>query len=185
MFRIPVSPPIRLPDSSSDRAKAHDRPSLAPPQCLRPLLRPRAPDKRSLAYADLDPEQPFVEGDDVSRPRSMGNPLSAWAKVREAAFAPAEAIAAELRTASAPDPCYAGRRQPPPAAGVRVRSPCRSDEQHDYSGRIAMNLTRRDLAFVGVFALSATTLIVPAMAGTDDEEAVKQAVEALRKAILA
>ena len=48
-----------------------------------------------------------------------------------------------------------------------------------------MNLTRRDLAFVGVFALSATTLIVPAMAGTDDEEAVKQAVEALRKAILA
>jgi ketosteroid isomerase-like protein len=115
----------------------------------------------------------------------MGNPLSAWAKVRDAAFAPAEAIAAELRTASAPDPCYAGRRQPPPAAGVRVRSPCRSDEQHDYSGRIAMNLTRRDLAFVGVFALSATTLIVPAMAGTDDEEAVKQAVEALRKAILA
>jgi len=48
-----------------------------------------------------------------------------------------------------------------------------------------MNLTRRDLAVVGVFALSATTLIVPAMAGTDDEEAVKQAVEALRKAILA
>jgi hypothetical protein len=45
--------PIRLPDSSSDGAKAHDRPSLAPPQCLRPLLRPRAPDKRSLAYADL------------------------------------------------------------------------------------------------------------------------------------
>ena len=48
-----------------------------------------------------------------------------------------------------------------------------------------MNLTRRDLAVVGVFALSATPLIVPAMAGTDDEEAVKQAVEALRKAILA
>src|SRR3984893_1709449 len=33
-------------------------------------------------------------------------------------------------------------------------------------------------------ALSATTLIVPAMAATDDEEAVKQAVEALRKAML-
>ena len=48
-----------------------------------------------------------------------------------------------------------------------------------------MNLTRRDLAAAGVFALSATTLIVPAMAATDDEEAVKQAVEALRKAILA
>jgi hypothetical protein len=55
----------------------------------------------------------------------------------------------------------------------------------DYNGRIAMNLTRRDLAAAGVFALSATTLIVPAMAATDDEEAVKQAVEALRKAILA
>jgi len=47
-----------------------------------------------------------------------------------------------------------------------------------------MNLTRRDLAAAGVFALSATTLIVPAMAATDDEEAVKQAVEALRKAML-
>jgi hypothetical protein len=33
----------------------------------------------------------------------MGNPLSVWAKVREAVFAPAEARAAELRTASAPD----------------------------------------------------------------------------------
>jgi len=31
------------------------------------------------------------------------DPLSGWAKVRETAFAPAEAIAAELRTASAPD----------------------------------------------------------------------------------
>jgi hypothetical protein len=48
-----------------------------------------------------------------------------------------------------------------------------------------MNLTRRDLAAAGVFALGATTLIVPSMAVTDDEEAVKQAVEALRKAILA
>ena len=36
-----------------------------------------------------------------------------------------------------------------------------------------------------MFALSATTLIMPAMAATDDEEAVKQSVEALRKAILA
>ena len=43
-----------------------------------------------------------------------------------------------------------------------------------------MNLTRRDLAAAGVFALSATALILPAMAATDDEEAVKQAVEALR-----
>jgi hypothetical protein len=48
-----------------------------------------------------------------------------------------------------------------------------------------MNLTRRDLAAAGLFALSATTLIVPAMGATDDEEAVKQSVEALRKAILA
>src|SRR5262245_13087078 len=54
----------------------------------------------------------------------------------------------------------------------------------DYNGRISMNLMRRDLAAAGVFALSATTLIVRAMAATDDEEAVKQAVEALRKAIL-
>jgi len=48
-----------------------------------------------------------------------------------------------------------------------------------------MNLTRRDLAAAGVFALGAKTLIVPAMAATDDQETVKQAVEALRKAILA
>jgi len=48
-----------------------------------------------------------------------------------------------------------------------------------------MNLTRRDLTAAGVFALSSTTLIVPAMAATDDQETVKQAVEALRKAILA
>jgi ketosteroid isomerase-like protein len=54
----------------------------------------------------------------------------------------------------------------------------------DYNGRISMNLTRRDLAATGVFALSATSLIMPAMAATDDDEAVRQAVEALRKAIL-
>ena len=48
-----------------------------------------------------------------------------------------------------------------------------------------MNLTRRDLAVASVLALSAATLIVPAIAATDDEEVVKQAVEALRKAILA
>jgi hypothetical protein len=53
--------------------------------------------------AQVDPEPPFVEGDDISRPRSTGRPLSAWAKVREAAFAPAETITAELRTASAQD----------------------------------------------------------------------------------
>jgi type II secretory pathway pseudopilin PulG len=47
-----------------------------------------------------------------------------------------------------------------------------------------MNVTRRDLAAAGIFALGATTLVRPAMAATDDEE-VKQAVEALRKAILA
>ena len=47
-----------------------------------------------------------------------------------------------------------------------------------------MNLTRRDFAVAGLFALSATTVIVPAMAATGDEEAVRQAVEALRNAIL-
>jgi hypothetical protein len=31
--------------------------------------------------SDLEP--PFIAGDNVSRPRSMGHPLSAWAKVRE------------------------------------------------------------------------------------------------------
>jgi hypothetical protein len=61
---------------------------------------------------------------------------------------------------------------------------CHADEQRDYSGRIDMNLTRRDLAAAGVLALSSTTLIVPAMAATGDDEAVKQAVEAMRKAIL-
>src|ERR1700724_4036 len=67
----------------------------------------------------------------------------------------------------------------------RVGRTCRSDEPRDYNGRISMNLTRRDLAAAGVFALSATPLIMPAMAATDDEGAVKRAVEALRKAILA
>jgi hypothetical protein len=33
----------------------------------------------------------------------VADPLSAWAKVREAVFVPAEPITAELRTASAPD----------------------------------------------------------------------------------
>jgi ketosteroid isomerase-like protein len=47
-----------------------------------------------------------------------------------------------------------------------------------------MNLTRRDLAVAGLFALTTTTLVRPAMAATGDEEAVRQAVEALRKAIL-
>src|SRR5438046_5066060 len=48
-----------------------------------------------------------------------------------------------------------------------------------------MYVTRRDSAAASVFALSETTLIVPAMAAIGDEETVKQAVEALRKAILA
>ena len=47
-----------------------------------------------------------------------------------------------------------------------------------------MNLTRRDLAVAGLFALTTTTLVRPAMAATGDEEAVRQVVEALRKAIL-
>src|SRR5947208_6586482 len=78
---------------------------------------------------------------------------------------------------------YAGRRRLPSASGAGVGRTCRSNEPRDYNGRIFMNLTRRDLAAAGVFALS-TTLILPAMAATDDEEAVKQAVEALRKAML-
>ena len=43
----------------------------------------------------------------------------------------------------------------------------------------------RSITSLGLVALSAATLIVPAMAATGDEEAVKQSVEALRKAILA
>jgi hypothetical protein len=86
-------------------------------------------------YTELDPESPLVEGDDISWPRSMGNPLSAWAKVREAALASAEAIAAELRSASAPDLAMLVRRRPPAAVGARVRSPCRSDLM---SGAITM-----------------------------------------------
>ena len=50
-----------------------------------------------------DPELPFVEGEEISRPLSAGHLLSACAKVQEAGFALAEAIAAGLRTASAPD----------------------------------------------------------------------------------
>jgi len=47
----------------------------------------------------------LVAGDDISRPRIDGatDPLSAWAKVREAALDPAKVIAAELGTASVPD----------------------------------------------------------------------------------
>src|SRR5438046_4854038 len=48
-----------------------------------------------------------------------------------------------------------------------------------------MYVTRRDSAAASVFALSATTQTEPAMAAIGDEETVKQAVEALRKAILA
>jgi hypothetical protein len=51
------------------------------------------------------------------------------------------------------------------------------------NGREAMNLTRRDLAAAGVLALSASTLIRPALAEVADETAVTQAVEALRKAV--
>ena len=90
------------------------------------------------------------------------DPISAWAKVREAAFAPPDAYRLRARS------CYAGRRRPPTAAGAGVRRTCRSDEQRDYNGRIAVNLTRRDLAAAGVLTLSAATLIVPAMAATDD-----------------
>jgi len=48
-----------------------------------------------------------------------------------------------------------------------------------------MNLTRRDLAAAGALALGAASLAGPAMAEAADEAAVTQAVEALRKAVLA
>ena len=63
----------------------------------------------------VDPQPPFVAGDEITRAAIDGptNPLAAWAKVREAAFAPAEAIAAELRTAFRARSCYAGRPRMP------------------------------------------------------------------------
>ncbi len=48
-----------------------------------------------------------------------------------------------------------------------------------------MELSRRHLAAAGVLALGAPTLIRSAMAETADETAVKQGVEAFRKAVLA
>ena len=135
--------------------------------------------------AAVDPEPPFVAGDEISRPRSTGQPTRSPPGPRSGkrrSLRP-KAIAAELRTASAPDLAMLVVPGCQSASGAGVRRTCRSDEQRDYNGRIAMNLTRRDLAAAGVFALSATTLIVPAMAATNDEEAVKQAVDALRTAI--
>lgn len=46
-----------------------------------------------------------------------------------------------------------------------------------------MNMTRRDLAAAGALALGAAALIAPATAEAADEAAVKDAVEALRKAV--
>jgi len=48
-----------------------------------------------------------------------------------------------------------------------------------------MNLTRRDLAAAGALALGAPTLVRSAMAATADETAVREGVEALRKATVA
>jgi ketosteroid isomerase-like protein len=48
-----------------------------------------------------------------------------------------------------------------------------------------MELTRRNLAAAGALALAAPTLIRSAMAATADETAVREAVEALRKATIA
>ena len=48
-----------------------------------------------------------------------------------------------------------------------------------------MELTRRNLAAAGALALAAPTLIRSAMAATADETAVREGVEALRKATIA
>jgi ketosteroid isomerase-like protein len=53
----------------------------------------------------------------------------------------------------------------------------------DKSRRKAMNMTRRDLAVAGVLALGAVALVAPATADAAEEAAVKDAVEALRKAV--
>src|SRR5438105_441574 len=53
------------------------------------------------------------------------------------------------------------------------------------SGRRAMNLSRRDLAAAaGVFALGAVAFAGPVLANTEDEAAVKKAVEELKAAWL-
>jgi hypothetical protein len=97
---------------------------------------------------------------------------------------PGRSDTVELRTAAAPNLAMlvAADCQLRQALGWDGRAALMSS---DYNGRIAMKLTRRDLAAAGVFALSPAALSGPAMAATEDEEAVKQAVEALRKAILA
>jgi ketosteroid isomerase-like protein len=46
-----------------------------------------------------------------------------------------------------------------------------------------MNMTRRDLAAAGALALGAAALVVPATAEAAEEASVKDAVEALRKAV--
>jgi ketosteroid isomerase-like protein len=48
-----------------------------------------------------------------------------------------------------------------------------------------MELTRRDLAAAGALALAAASVLAPSAAAAADEEAVGQAVEALRKAVFA
>jgi ketosteroid isomerase-like protein len=48
-----------------------------------------------------------------------------------------------------------------------------------------MDVTRRSLALAGAFAFGASSLLVDAHAESGDEAAVKQDVEALRKALLA
>src|SRR4051812_16678969 len=50
--------------------------------------------------------------------------------------------------------------------------------------RIAMELSRRDLALAGVLALGATTLVGPALAEAGDEAAVKKAIDEFRQATI-
>src|SRR5437588_12085944 len=72
-----------------------------------------------------------------------------------------------------PRSCYARRCQPaaPPGTGI--------------NGRNAMNLSRRDLAAgAGVLALGAAAFAGPVLANTEDEAAVKKAVEELKAAYL-
>src|SRR5438552_2981024 len=72
-----------------------------------------------------------------------------------------------------PGSCYAGRYQlaAPPRTGI--------------NGRRAMNLSRRDLAATaGVLALGTAAFAGPVLANTEDEAAVKKAVEELKAAYL-
>jgi ketosteroid isomerase-like protein len=68
-----------------------------------------------------------------------------------------------------------------------IRSPNRLSRAREYQGGTAMNLTRRNLARASAATIGAVSLLrgAAAFADASDEAAVKQNVEALRKALLA